>query len=109
MSDKSLSDEFLRLSKIEALILRMLVEQQEMFGLEMISKSAGVLKRGTIYVTLGRMQDKGLIESKQVVRPAPQIGIPRRLYSISALGNRALAAHDAARSAFDNFEIVGGL
>ena len=51
------------LSRKEALILALLTNGgREMFGLEMIEVSNGELKRGTIYVTLLRMQEKGFID-----------------------------------------------
>lgn len=89
------------LSRKEALILEMLVSgRRELYGLEMVDASKGALKRGTIYVTLGRLQEKGLIESRQEERIAPEIGIPRRLYQITGLGQRVWEAHQAASSAF---------
>ena len=61
-----------------------------MFGLEMVEKSGKRLKKGTIYVTLGRMEDKGFIESrKEDPRPNAR-GLPRRLYQPSAHGVRVL-------------------
>ena len=57
-----------------------------MFGLEMVEQSGKRLKKGTIYVTLGRMEDKGFIESrKEDPRPNAR-GLPRRLYQPSAYG-----------------------
>lgn len=50
-----------------------------MFGLDMVAASPGVLKRGTIYVILDRMEDEGLVTSK--LRPFPEMA-PRRLYSL---------------------------
>jgi len=47
--------------------------------------SRGRLKRGGIYVTLGRMEEKGLVTSR-----AGDGG--RRLYRPTALGERALVA-----------------
>ena len=89
------------LSRKEALILEMLSSSgRELYGLEMVEASNGALKRGTIYVTLQRMQEKDLIGSKQEPRSAPEIGIARRLYWISGHGARVLAAHQAASSAF---------
>lgn len=87
------------LSRKEARVLTLLANGgREMFGLEMIEASGGELKRGTIYVTLQRMQEKGFIESRQEARPAPEVGIARRLYRITGLGSRVLAAYEAARS-----------
>ena len=43
--------------------MEMLINEGEMFGLEMVDESGGELKKGTIYVTLQRMLDKKLLES----------------------------------------------
>lgn len=87
------------LARTECLILELLLNTgREMFGLELIEASGGQLKRGTIYVTLQRMQEKGFIDSRQEARPAPEVGIPRRLYHITGLGARVLAAYEAARA-----------
>ena len=55
-------DEIPKLSKKEAVILDLLVNQGSMYGLEMI-RASDELKRGTVYVTLGRMAEKGYVES----------------------------------------------
>ena len=80
-----------RLSAIEMLILKMLIANgAEMYGLEMIEQSGKRLKRGTIYVTLGRMEEKGFVESrKEDARPTAR-GLPRRLYKPAAQGVRTL-------------------
>ena len=81
-----------RLSALEFLILKMLINNSgEMFGLEMVEESSGRLKRGTIYVTLGRMEDKGYILSRKEKQREGARGLPRRLYKPSALGQRVLA------------------
>jgi len=96
------------LSRKEAHVLDLLLDTgRDMFGLEMIEASGGELKRGTIYVTLQRMQEKGFIESRQEARPAPEVGIPRRLYRITGLGSRVLAAYEAARSVMSADVIMG--
>ena len=84
-----------RLSATERLILQLLAEQ-EMFGLQLVEQSDGALKRGTVYVTLGRMQDKGYVESRAEERPPGAIGLPRRLYRPTAYGLRVLEAWDTA-------------
>ena len=76
----------------ERLILEMLVSNGAMFGLQMVEASGGRLKRGSVYVTLGRMEQKRFIESEQEQRPVGAIGLPRRLYRPTALGERALRA-----------------
>ena len=83
----------------ERLILELLVASgKEMFGLELIQASGGRLKRGSIYVTLHRMSQKGLVESREETRLAPEIGIPRRLYTANGFGMRVLRAYALAES-----------
>lgn len=92
-------EHFPSLSHKEALILEMLVVGgSNMYGLEMVEGSGGELKRGTIYVTLQRMEEKGFIESRQEARPAPEVGIPRRVYQATGHGQRVFMAYQAARS-----------
>ncbi len=79
-----------RPSKKELLILEMLIRNGEMYGLEMVKASSG-LKRGTIYVTLGRMADKGWVQSRQV-KEAGVSGLPRRLFQTTELGSRVYDA-----------------
>ena len=87
-----------RLSPTEHLILELLAGE-EMFGLQLVEESRGALKRGTVYVTLGRMQDKGYVES-WTESPSPNaIGLPRRLYRPTAYGLRVLEAWAAAARA----------
>ena len=80
------------LPKKERLILELLVGEGPMYGLQLVERSDGALKRGTVYVTLGRMESKGLVESEQET-PAPgAIGLPRRIYRSTSLGERTLRA-----------------
>jgi DNA-binding PadR family transcriptional regulator len=76
-----------RLSAVEAEILRLLIAHRELYGLELVTAS-DIIKRGTVYVTLGRMVDKGLVES-HAVKPAHEPGLPRRLYRVTGLGQQA--------------------
>jgi PadR family transcriptional regulator, regulatory protein PadR len=85
-----------RLSSAERLILELLESEGELFGLRMIECSGGRLKRGTVYVTLGRMQDKGYLDSRQEPLPAGAIGLPRRLYRPTGHALRVLNAWRAA-------------
>ena len=81
-----------RLSATERLILELLVEHGELFGLAMVEASAGRLKRGTVYVTLGRMEDKGYLESRQEPLPPGATDLPRRLYTPTGHALRVLDA-----------------
>jgi DNA-binding PadR family transcriptional regulator len=82
-------------SQKEAVILGILLSlaEREAYGLRILQDSAGLLKRGTIYVTLQRMEEKGLIDSRQEPRQMPEVGIPRRLYSVTGLGALAFAEY----------------
>lgn len=95
------------LSRKEALILALLINSgSNLFGLEMVEFSNGELKRGTIYVTLQRMQEKGLIDSKPEQRPAPEIGIPRRLYWPTVRGHRSFAAYETVHPTIKSVSVV---
>ncbi|MEZ5292609.1 MAG: PadR family transcriptional regulator [Vicinamibacterales bacterium] len=85
-----------RLSATERLILELLAEHGELFGLALVETSAGRLKRGTVYVTLGRMEEKGYLDSRQEPRLPGATGLPRRLYTPTGHGRRVLAAWRAA-------------
>jgi len=89
--------EIRRPSSKEALILEAL-RGREMFGLELVEESRGRLKRGTVYVTLGRMEDKGYVESRLEERHPGAIGLPRRLYRATGYGLRVLDAWNAYRA-----------
>ena len=80
------------LAKKELLILELLVSDGPMYGLQLVERSGAALKRGTVYVTLGRMESKGLIESEQEALNSAAIGLPRRIYRPTPLGERMLRA-----------------
>lgn len=89
-----------KFSTTERFILELLADQDELFGLQMVALSEGRLKRGTVYVTLGRMQEKGYLESRQEALAEGAIGLPRRLYRPTGLAMRILAAWRTAESSF---------
>src|SRR3954466_11129760 len=76
----------------EALILELLVERAELYGLQLVAASRGRLKRGTVYVTLGRMEDKGYVTARAEDAPDGAGGLPRRMYSATAYGRRVMHA-----------------
>lgn len=81
-----------RLSSTERLILELLEQHDELFGLQMVDASSGRLKRGTVYVTLGRMQEKGYLTSRQEALAPGAIGLARRLYRPTGHAIRVLNA-----------------
>jgi len=84
-----------RLTGKEALVLELLREGEQ-YGLELVRLSKGRLKRGTVYTTLNRMQQKGYVQSRREDKPAHVPGIPRRLYRVTPHGLRMLDAHQLA-------------
>lgn len=87
------------LSEKEFTVLNLLIgrPKSEKYGLELVALSEGQLKRGTIYVTLSRMEDKGYIESSLEKRNMPAAGTPRRLYRATGLGERVYTAWSLAQ------------
>ena len=78
-------------TSIELTVLRLLIDAPcGMYGLELVKASGGSLKRGTVYVTLNRMEEKGLVKPHTQHENHP--GLPRSVYRITALGSHVLAA-----------------
>lgn len=91
-----------RLSDKEEMVLKlMIMKPGQWYGLELVDASAGEIKKGTVYVTLGRMVEKGYLTSKREQLDNESSAIPRRLYQVTGIGQRAYASRQAARSAFD--------
>ena len=82
----------LTVSLKELLVLELLVRDKQLYGLQLVAASKGRLKRGTVYVTLGRMEDKGYITSRLNEPPPGAGGLPRRIYEATPLGRRMLNA-----------------
>jgi PadR family transcriptional regulator len=83
------------LSPKEVLILRLILARGEMYGLELVTESKGELKRGTVYVTLGRMAEKGYVESRTVPQDDGS-GMPKRLFRATGHGETVLRALELA-------------
>jgi PadR family transcriptional regulator len=91
-------DDFPELTRKEFLAMNMLVgAPKPMYGLQMVEASDGELKRGTVYVTLNRLEEKGYITSKKEAEQ-PGIAQPRRLYKATGAGVRVFRAIEAARA-----------
>jgi DNA-binding PadR family transcriptional regulator len=86
----------LTLSAKELVVLELLVRDGGLYGLQLVAASRGRLKRGTVYVTLGRMEEKGYITSTLEDPPPAVGGLPRRLYRPTPLGRRVRDAWSAA-------------
>jgi DNA-binding PadR family transcriptional regulator len=91
-------------SEKEAVVLELLSQSSEMYGLEMVKASQGALRRGSVYVILDRLEHKGFVTSRaQRQRGSP--GMPRRLYRATGLGRRALRARQSAHAILTNRSI----
>lgn len=88
------------LSNLEWLVLDLLRTGRERYGLEMVREAEGKLKRGTVYVLLGKMEKRRLISSE----PADDTG--RRKYKITGSGQRTYDAWRAASAAWAGGELA---
>ena len=86
------------ISGTESLLLDLL-EHRERFGLELVDASGGKVKRGSVYVTLARMEAKGFVDSRQEDRQPGAIGLPRRLYRATPYGLKVRDAYQLLRDA----------
>jgi DNA-binding PadR family transcriptional regulator len=85
------------LSAKEQLVLELLVANGQSYGLQLVTASNGHLKRGTVYVTLGRMEEKGYVESEPDPKAADDLVLPRRIYRPLAYGVKVLEAWEVMR------------
>ena len=83
---------FPTLSAKERTVLDLLVTAGARYGLQLVDESRGQLKRGTVYVTLGRMEQKGLVESSHEPMTREAGALTRRMYRATAHGRRVLEA-----------------
>ena len=86
------------ISGTESLLLDLL-EDRERFGLELVERSGGAVKRGSVYVLLARMEAKGFVESWQEERAPGAIGLPRRMYRATSYGLKVRAAYRLLQAA----------
>ncbi len=77
----------------ERLILRDLLVNPWAYGLELVERSGGLLKRGTVYVTLGRLEQEGLLDSLEETTTPDHVGIPRRVYTLTDQGRAEALRH----------------
>ena len=101
------------LSGKEALVLDLLLNKPStgMYGLELVNVSGSRLKRGTVYVTLSRMEEKGYVESWQEEQRPDAAGLRRRLYRASGYGQRVYEVWQMAREVgrLRTVEVCGAL
>lgn len=86
------NDDIPRLSGKEHTILDILIGKGELYGLGIVEASAGAIKRGTLYVTLTRMEAKGFVTSRKEEQAPGALGPARRLYKPTGYGVQVLNA-----------------
>jgi len=86
------------MSPTESLVMELL-RGRERYGLELVDASDGALKRGSVYVTLARMEEKGFVDSRQEDRDQGTSGLPRRLYRATPYGRKVHGAFSTLREA----------
>ena len=79
------------MSRTESLVMDLL-RGGDRYGLELVDASDGALKRGSVYVILARMEEKGFVDSWQEQRGDVPAGAARRVYRATPYG---LKVHDA--------------
>lgn len=85
--DLMMNNNPIKISQTEFLILQLMIrEGRDLYGLGMVKSSKNKLKRGTIYTTLSRMEDKGLITSAKELTVQTGLTAKRRMYNIAGLG-----------------------
>jgi DNA-binding PadR family transcriptional regulator len=78
----------------QALRLLSVSHPQELHGQYLVARSGGVLRRGTVYVTLNALEECGLVESREEADPVFSGGPKRRLYRITEAGRARLRQED---------------
>jgi DNA-binding PadR family transcriptional regulator len=75
-------------SRTELVIMSLLADAGPLYGLELVRFSGGRIKRGTVYVTLLRLVEKGFVTFETVENADGTRGGPRRRYGLTPLGDR---------------------
>jgi DNA-binding PadR family transcriptional regulator len=65
------------------------------YGLQIVEESDGEIKRGSVYVLLGRLEEKGYVKSDRQTAAVDHAGPARPLYRLTGEGTRVLAAAEA--------------
>lgn len=75
----------------QPIVLALLAEHGELYGLELIRLSSYRIKRGGVYVLLGKLEESGLVTSRAESRRPGYTGLLRRLYRLTPEGLRKAA------------------
>ena len=76
-------------------VLQLLRDYGEQSGADLHTRDPKALPRGTIYTTLQRLEDDGLVVSKRH-RGVREAGPPRRRFTVTEQGRRMVLAAEVA-------------
>jgi DNA-binding PadR family transcriptional regulator len=80
----------------EMLVLNILQSKSRgAYGLEIVAASNQAVKRGSVYVLLGRLEEKGFVRVLKTSAQPGYDGPPRPLYQLTAVGARVMAVAGA--------------
>lgn len=65
------------------------------YGLDIVEESDGMIKRGSVYVLLGRLEEKGFVRVVRQQTETKHSGPARPIYRLTGEGSRVLAAAEA--------------
>ena len=73
----------------ESLILALLIARPTgAYGSDLLDLSGGRLKRGSVYTLLGRLEEQGLVKTKDDPK-TPGFALARSVYQVTAQGQKA--------------------
>lgn len=61
-----------------------------LYGLQIVERSEGLIKRGSVYVLLGRLEEKGFVEATRPQVAQNHSGMARPCYKLTAEGVRMI-------------------
>jgi DNA-binding PadR family transcriptional regulator len=80
----------------EMIVMRILQSNPSgAYGLEIVDDSAGAVKRGSVYVLLGRLEEKGFVRVLPSKKARDSIGPARPQYQLTGEGSRVMSAASA--------------
>lgn len=84
-------------TRTELAVLKILQQRRAgAYGLEVVADSSGAIKRSSIYVLLGRLEEKGFVRVRKTTSTHP--GLPRPIYIMTAEGVRVVRAIELAQT-----------
>jgi len=94
------------ITPIQYEILKLLYLRDEVYGLELV-RSSKIIKRGTVYVYLHCLEEKGYIVSRQEEKNPKAIGLPRRIYQLTESGTKVfMINHNLLLNVFNRFSYL---